>query len=156
MTAKEFQHEATLLRPKLLAVAHRYLADDDAAEDIVQDALLKMWLMVAELRKPMAPLAWVLIRNLSVDYLHHQHPAETLEHVQGAVTENAVDGEERMMAVVRTLPSMQQTVLRLRHMEGMQMAEIATLIGSTEVAVRKALSRARQAVRREYDKRYRS
>ena len=61
---------------------------------------------------------------------------------------------ERMMAVVSTLPDLQQTILRLRHREGMEMNEIADLTGSSEVAVRKALSRARQAVRQKYMKQY--
>ena len=39
-----------------------------------------------------------------------------------------------------------QVVLRLRHMEGMRMSEIALLTGSTETALRKALSRARKAL----------
>ncbi|WP_461186510.1 RNA polymerase sigma factor, partial [Trueperella pyogenes] len=49
-----------------------------------------------------------------------------------------------------TLPTMQQTILRLRHMEGMEMQQIAELIGSNEVAVRKALSRARKAIKAQY------
>ena len=57
-----------------------------------------------------------------------------------------------MMKVIETLPDMQQTILRLRHMEGMDSKEIANLTGSTEVAVRKALSRARQAVRDKYNR----
>ena len=61
---------------------------------------------------------------------------------------------ERMMAVVSTLPDLQQTILRLRHLEGMEMNEIADLTGSSEVAIRKALSRARQAVRQKYMKQY--
>ena len=54
---------------------------------------------------------------------------------------------ESTMRVVETLPDLAQTVIRLRHMEGMEMKEIADLIGSTEVAVRKALSRARKMLR---------
>ena len=61
---------------------------------------------------------------------------------------------ERMMAVVSTLPDLQQTILRLRHLEGLEMNEIADLTGSSEVAIRKALSRARQAVRQKYMKQY--
>jgi DNA-directed RNA polymerase specialized sigma24 family protein len=38
----------------------------------------------------------------------------------------------------------------------MEMSDIALLMGSTETAVRKALSRARQAVRKEYYKKYQS
>ena len=53
------------------------------------------------------------------------------------------------MQLVDKLPTMQQTIMRLRHMEGMEMCEIATLTGSNETAVRKALSRARQAIRQQ-------
>lgn len=55
------------------------------------------------------------------------------------------------MKVIEALPDLQQTILRLRHMEGMDSKEIAELTGSTEVAVRKALSRARQAVRDKFN-----
>ena len=50
------------------------------------------------------------------------------------------------MNILKTLPFMQQTIIRLRHMEGMEMKDIAELTGSTEVAVRKTLSRARKAI----------
>ena len=60
------------------------------------------------------------------------------------------DGEqiERMLQIIDTLPSTQRTILRMRHLEGMEMKEIAMILGSTEVAVRKTLSRARMVVRR--------
>ena len=49
-----------------------------------------------------------------------------------------------------TLPAAQQVVLRLRHIDGMPMDEIARLTGVSEAAVRKQLSRARMAVRKHY------
>ena len=54
---------------------------------------------------------------------------------------------ERMMTIVEGLPNVPQTILRLRHMEGMEMKDIARLLQMEEAAVRKALSRARQTVR---------
>lgn len=60
---------------------------------------------------------------------------------------------ERMMAVVDTLPDAQQTLLRLRHMQGMEMKKLASLLQMNETAVRKALSRARMAVKEQYLKR---
>ena len=67
-----------------------------------------------------------------------------------ASDDNADESLDRLMAIVESLPSMQQTILRLRHMEGMEMSDIAEITGSNEVAVRKALSRARQAVRMQF------
>lgn len=137
----------------MMNVARRYLADDDA-EDTVQDVLLRLWQMVDKLRMPVDGLASVLVRNLCVDKVRRRHP--TL-----ALTETSDDGDreqderiERMMGIIESLPSLQQTILRLRHMEGMEMKDIAEITGSSEVALRKALSRARQAVRQQYMKQY--
>jgi len=53
---------------------------------------------------------------------------------------------EHTMQMVESLPDIQQTLIRLRHMEGMTMEEIAQLTGTSNEAVRKALSRARKAL----------
>lgn len=154
MTQEEFKEEAQRLRPRLMLTARRYLGDDDA-EDTVQDALLRLWQMVGELRQPFDALALRLTRNLCIDKVRRKRPTLTL--TDSGETGEADDNDERiehMMAVVSTLPDLQQTVLRLRHLEGMEMNEIADLIGSSEVAIRKALSRARQAVRQKYMKQY--
>jgi RNA polymerase sigma-70 factor (ECF subfamily) len=154
MTQEEFKEEAQRLRPRLMLTARRYLGDDDA-EDTVQDALLRLWQMVGELRQPFDALALRLTRNLCIDKVRRKKPTLTL--TDSGETGEADDNDERierMMAVVSTLPDLQQTVLRLRHLEGMEMNEIADLIGSSEVAIRKALSRARQAVRQKYLKQY--
>lgn len=154
MTQEEFKDEAQRLRPRLMLTARRYLGDDDA-EDTVQDALLRLWQMVGELRQPFDALALRLTRNLCIDKVRRKKATVTLT-ANGETDEADGDDEriERMMAVVSTLPDLQQTVLRLRHLEGMEMNEIADLIGSSEVAIRKALSRARQAVKQKYLKQY--
>ena len=154
MTQEEFKEEAQRLRPRLMLTARRYLGDDDA-EDTVQDALLRLWQMVGELRQPLDALALRLTRNLCIDQVRRRKPTVMLTDSNGT---DLADGDderiERMMAVVSTLPDLQQTILRLRHLEGMEMNEIADLTGSSEVAIRKALSRARQAVRQKYMKQY--
>ena len=154
MTQEEFKEEAQRLRPRLMLTARRYLGDDDA-EDTVQDALLRLWQMVGELRQPFDALALRLTRNLCIDQVRRRKPTVMLTDSGGT---DQADGDderiERMMAVVSTLPDLQQTILRLRHLEGMKMNEIADLTGSSEVAIRKALSRARQAVRQKYMKQY--
>ena len=60
---------------------------------------------------------------------------------------NYIEAAGLRWSVVESLPDVQQTILRLRHMEGMEMKDIARLLQMEETAVRKALSRARQAVR---------
>ncbi len=153
MTQEEYKEEARRLRPQMMNVARRYLADDDA-EDTVQDALLRLWQMVDKLRMPLDGLASVLVRNLCVDKERRRHRTLALTEA-GDNEDNGQDERiERMMGIIESLPSLQQTILRLRHMEGMEMKDIAEIIGSSEVALRKALSRARQAVRQQYMKQY--
>ena len=149
MTQEEYKEEARRLRPQMMNVARRYLADDDA-EDIVQDALLRLWQMVDKLRMPLDGLASVLTRNLCVDKVRRRRPALALSDTCEEPADESLNDKriERMMSIIETLPSLPQTVLR------MEMKEIAQLIGSSEVAIRKALSRARQTVRQQYIQRY--
>lgn len=153
MTQEEYKEEVRRIRPRLLTIARRYLDDDDA-EDTVQDVLLRLWQMVERLRMPLDALATVLVRNLCVDKVRRRHPTLALTDAGDAEDTGQDERIERMMVIIEGLPSLQQTILRLRHMEGMEMKDIAELTGSSEVALRKALSRARQAVRQQYMKQY--
>ena len=152
MTKSEYEIAMQQLRPALLAEANRYLGDVDNAEDMVQDAMMRLWQMCAQLQSPVDGLARVLVRNLCLDAIRRRKPRETIESLPSEIS--SVNSEkmeheriERMMAIVENLPDVPQTILRLRHMEGMEMKDIARLLQMEEAAVRKALSRARQTVR---------
>lgn len=141
------------MRPMLLQAATALLGNAEDGEDAVQDALLKLWGMAEELRRPVAPLARVLVRNLCVDRLRRRRQTVPLElTAMQAVPQEGVDGDAfaHVMKVIDTLPAAQQVVLRLRHIDGMPMEDIAQLTGASEAAVRKQLSRARMAVRKHY------
>lgn len=157
MTADVFQEEAVTLRQELLAEAQRYLSSRNEAEDAVQDTMLRLWDMRDKLRSPMKPLAYVIVRHLCVDMLRKRQPMVGVEGI--GLADDHEDGHqavERMMNVVAALPETQQTILRLRHMDGMDMGSIAELTGMSEAAVRKALSRARMAVREKYINAYKN
>ena len=148
MTTETFRQEAQRMRTTLVRLAFGILRDSDEAEDVVQDVLLRLWQMRDQLRMPIEPLARVLTRNRCIDIVRRKKPAAELSMAVFQEEDEALrERIEGMMKVIETLPDLQQTILRLRHMEGMEFKEIAELTGSTEVAVRKALSRARQAVR---------
>ena len=153
MTTETFKKEAQRIRTMLVRLAVGILRDSEEAEDVVQDVLLRLWQMRDQLKMPIEPLAKVLTRNRCIDFIRRKKPATELT-IAIYQEENEAQREriERMMKVIETLPDLQQTILRLRHMEGMDSKEIAELTGSTEVAVRKALSRARQAVRDKYNR----
>lgn len=161
MTDSEYKAEAVRLRPKLLGMAHRYLAGDEA-EDMVQDAMLRLWTMRAELRMPIDGLAVLLVRHLRTDRLRRDKRAAVVSIDDDAAVPvmfaddsgDAGTSERvaRVMAIASLLPDMQQLVFRMRHVDGMEMGDIAAVTGCSEAAVRQALSRARRAIRDRYNK----
>lgn len=154
MTKEEFKQAVSTLRPQLTGQARRYLAEDGEAEDAVQDVLLRLWQMHERLRPPIEGLATVLTRNICIDLLRRRRNSVSCQTLAIEAPEvGQSERLERLMAVVDRLPDVQQTLLRLRHMQGMEMKELATLLQMSEAAVRKALSRARMAVRDEYMRR---
>lgn len=151
MTQDEFQEEAEGLRRRLVSEAAGYLHDSDEAEDAVQDALVRLWQIRDTLRRPMTAIAGGVVRDICLDRLRRARTTTGVENAE--MTDEGDDGRlrrseaiDRMMDVVRTLPPQQQMVIQLRHWDG---------LGMSEAAVRKALSRARQAVRAQYLKKYR-
>ena len=148
MTTEAFQQQAGELRKQLVGIAHRYMGNTDEAEDIAQDAMVKLWLMREQLTLPIAGMASIVTRNLCIDELRKKHQTIDIAQLPDEA-DFSDDGEqiEQLLKVIDSLPSTQRTILRMRHLQGMEMREIALVLGSTEVAVRKTLSRARKVVR---------
>ena len=145
--------EAAVLRPRLVGTAWQYVGDE--AEDVVQDAMMKLWDMRCNLHCPMEPMARVVVRNICVDRLRRRNAVTVVplagdEGSAAAAVDDSCERVDRIMAIVDRLPDRQRTVLCMRHLDGMEMGDIAEQTGSSEEAVRKALSRARQAVRDRY------
>ena len=102
----------------------------------------------------MEAMAKVVMRHLCYDAVRRRHERVAIEETDVAdslPTEGLTDVEVRMMTLVGQLPTLQQTVLRLRHVEEMEMRDIAELIGTTETAVRQSLSRARRKLLEQFE-----
>lgn len=160
MTSAEFQTLASTLRPRLLAQATRYLRDTAEAEDIVQDAMLKMWVLHDQLIGNAEAFASVLVRNLSLNRLRQLHRMQTLsemdllemEHLD-ADNRSQQDTDEQvaqLMTLVEALPDRQKTILRLHDLEGMDYDEIAQVTGLSAASLRQTVSRARRLLRLRY------
>ena len=151
----KFEILAHDIRPAIFDIAQRHLGNDDEADDVAQDTLLKLWCMRDHLERyrSVKALAIVIARRLCIDRLRSTKavPIEgmTISDYCDSSEDIIMQNEERdqIEHLISSLPDGQQTVLRLKHIDGMETAEIAQMLGSSEVSVRVALSRARQRIR---------
>ena len=153
MNIDELFESVGKIRPKLLLIANRIVGDSEEAEDVVQDALLRLWQLREDDIRNAESLAKVITRNLSIDLVRRKHVMVDVDESLLEMDEEYQNEEqvERVMNLIGQLPTMQQTVFRLRHIEGMQMADIARIAGTTEQAVRQSISRARRTILKNYN-----
>ena len=142
--------EVKAVRPTLQSVAREILGSDEEAEDVVQDAMLRLWQLRDEPIRNVRGFARVVVRNLSLSKVRQRRVTVDIARADVANDDESESAKneqiDRMMELVDALPTMQQTVLRMRHMQEMTMADIASLIGTSEAAVRQSLSRARRSI----------
>ena len=142
--------EVKAVRPTLQSVAREILGSDEEAEDVVQDAMLRLWQLRDEPIRNVRGFARVVVRNLSLSKVRQRRVTVDIARADVANDDESELAKneqiDRMMKLVDALPTMQQTVLRMRHMQEMTMADIASLIGTSEAAVRQSLSRARRSI----------
>ena len=146
------------LVPRAQAQAYRMLADTAEAEDVVQEAMLRLWRMAPEWRDGEAQVSTWLFRvvsNLCTDRLRKRARANVpLEDV--AEPEDPAPGAEAhlqevarhdaLRAAIAALPERQRVALTLRHFEGASNPEIAAALGISVEAVESLTARAKRAL----------
>lgn len=153
MTQNEFEDKASMMREKAMLRAKGMGLDNDTAEDIAQDTMLKLWAIHDTLPSDCNIVAFAVTtaRNMAIDYLRNNRKAIPIETLRGnAVNTNADDSLERqdfeqwLETKMAKLPPTEHIVLKMRQVEGRNNAEIAALIGITPDSVKTLLSRARK------------
>ena len=150
MVDKEFEIFVCRCRRMLVSVARGYLGDDDMAEDVVQEALLKLYAMRDKLDTyhSVEALARVVVKRLSLNVLRN-HQRHRVVQLNVDVSDGGVMDDDRVrviLSLIDGLPDKQQMVLRMKHIEGMEVEEIASVIQMSTDAVYQNLSRARRAI----------
>ena len=105
-------------------------------------------------------LALVMARRLCLNHLRGANAATgsidtspRTEATSGETPESELISQEeaeRAWRLMDSLPDAQQAVLRMKHVEGMEVGEIARVTGSSPEAVRQNLSRARRNIMKHF------
>ena len=107
----------------------------------------RMQQLLDELRTPMDGLALTMVRNECLMRLRKQPRTVGMEGHDMAEQPSVNPMAELTLSMLDKLPPLQQTILRLRHIDGMEIGEIATLLHKEEAAGRHNLSRGRKTLR---------
>lgn len=144
-----------MLLPGAVRQAWRMLGDETEAEDVAQEAMLRLWKQAAQWRAGEAKASTWLYRvvyNLCVDRIRRRRPKVAVDDVpepadpDPGVVEKMVDRERNraLMQAVSALPERQRRAIVLRHFEGWSNPDIAGELSCSVEAVESLLARARR------------
>jgi uncharacterized protein len=137
-------------RPRVEAVVARMVGQE--AEDLVQEALLRAYLGLSQLRDPARFGAWLCGIAVNLAKMRLRRRARETALLVEPASDGALE-ERELLRVVRdaidVLPPGQREAVLLHYVDGLSCDEIAALIGSSSGAVRARLHRARQQLREE-------
>jgi RNA polymerase sigma-70 factor (ECF subfamily) len=144
--------------PRLWRLAWRMLRDQTEAEDVVQEALIRLWSRLARWRFGEARVETWLYRvttNLCLDRLRKSgrfvdEDAAPEGADPSACAETVLIAEEARTlvdAAITALPDRQRAAILLSHFEGLAAAQVGEVLDCSVEAVESLLSRARRALR---------
>jgi|ERR1035437_386724 RNA polymerase sigma-70 factor (ECF subfamily) len=155
MESTQFNNQILNHSDKLFRLAKSILRNADAAQDAVQELIMKLWEKRKQLDAVENMQAFVMrsMRNLCLDTIRQRHEEDELpvefEYVEPNPYQQAEqkDLASKVHRIIDNLPELQRTIIRMRDVEGMELSEIAYITLITENAVSVNLSRARQKIR---------
>src|SRR5215472_2587623 len=136
---------------RLAASVTRILGDFDAAEEVVQDALLAAWQQWPVDGLPDRPGAWLwtVARRRAIDVLRRDLRYQDRVRALPLPVEQAADDDRLMLIFTRCHPALSvhaQVALTLRTVCGLSTAEIASAFLVSEAAIIQRLTRARRKI----------
>lgn len=168
MQASDFKQLFLPCHRKLFSVAYRLMSNAQAAEDMVQETFLKLWMQRDKIEKVDNPEAYsiTVLRRIFYDKMRAGHLQEVDKDVgslQVSSSQNIskqleeADEYQRVRLLINHLPEPQARIMLMRDIEDRSFDEISTETGLTEVNIRSILSRARKKIREQikamrYDK----
>lgn len=144
------------MTPRVFAHAFRLLSDRAEAEDVTQEALMRLWRIAPNWREDEAQITTWLYRvtaNLAMDRLRRRRSV-ALESVpepedgRPSATDNLQDAARAaaLQAALADLPERQRQAVVLRHIEGLGNPEIAAIMDISAEAVESLTARGKRAL----------
>ena len=143
--------------PTVLAIGRRMLKDDAEAEDVAQEALLRLWRNAAALELGAGGVRpWLrrVASNLCIDRVRARRNTTAVDQVPeqaepAGQVRHLAERElgARVDAALKALPERQRLAITLFHYEGMSQIEVGGVLGISDEAVESLLARARRTLK---------
>lgn len=162
MDANDFKRKFLPYHRKLYRAAFHLMGNVQDAEDMVQEAYLKLWKRRDELPTDIANLGAycvTIVKNVCRDALRLSQleedgrPPEELPIAGSTNLAHEVeikDEARQVMILIGQLPEQQQQIMRMRDVEDRPYEEIEQATGLNSVNIRVLLSRARKKIREQF------
>ena len=155
--AAPFTRLLEMLRPDLLRFACWLARDRSAAEDVVQETLIRAWKSREELKDPASARPWlftIVRREHARLYERKRLPTVDVDSVEAlgdpALASEGDAGLQDLRGAIMQLPDEYREPLVMQLLGGFSTAEIAAELGLTQAAVLTRLFRARNRLRTIY------
>lgn len=137
-------------RDQVEGLARRMVGDD--AEDLVQEAVLRAYLGLPQLRDPARFSAWLCGIAVNVAKMWLRRRAREMRMDSEPSWDGGFEAREALQLVrdaVKVLPSGQREAVLMHYVDDLSCDDIATLLQTSPAAVRVRLHRARQQLRQQ-------
>jgi RNA polymerase sigma-70 factor, ECF subfamily len=143
--------------PAMLGLARRVLGNAADAEDVAQEAMLRVWTHAPRWQPLAAFRTWLtrVVVNLCLDrkrrapWVDLDAAGELADPAPGATEQAETNERERLVAAaIAELPDRQRAAIVLTYTEGMSNAQVADILDTSVSAVETLLVRGKQNLRR--------
>ena len=144
--------------PIVIKVSYHITKDMDAAQDVCQDAFIKLYHRVENFPGVEDAKFWLIrvVKNLSFNYLEHEkvknRAFDKMKHIPSFTDDTGEkqllkkEAEEKVNQALEQLPENLKAPLVLREFGGMNYKEIGAALGLSESNVKIRIFRAREAL----------
>ncbi len=164
MKTASFRNDVLPLKNMLYRLALRITLNQEEAEDVVQDTLLKVWNQRDNWHNidSMEAYCTTVCRNLALDHVkknsHRQElfdnnlPLDRADSAFSPYEEMIHKDRIRLVRdVINALPEKQRTCIQLRDFEGKTYKEIADILQVSEEQVKVSIFRGRQTIKKKFE-----
>lgn len=145
----EFHERFEAIRYRLLGICRAVVGPVDA-EDLVQETYVRALGRLGQVRDADLVEAWLARIALNQAYSMVRKRARERDRLPSLLTPVATQPDRELQQLVDSLPPRQRACVALYYGYGYRLAEIANLLGISEINARSILFRARRQLRRQW------